>query len=295
MWTQMKFGRIAKHQTVGVMLHKYLIRGALPVIPDAYNATAAVKQPISMFLNGPNTYAKDHPNDPVAQKIPAAGLGLCTKASKGIWLTGAHWTAGRPWMPSDSDILQAYMACDGYVPGDDSTDNGGTLLGTDNFFMAKGIGGNILRAQALVDRQNPTFVKEAIFLGNGLDAGVALPKSCLTQEIWDVVDPSLTGDSAPQYGHDTILAAYNYTYKGVVYPYGVGTWGNGGPNPLIPMTQAFFDAYYDELRIILSYALLLDTGKTTSWLAWNDLVSDMNLVESQPPDPVSGDERPHGN
>lgn len=313
MWSNMKLGNQQKYQTSGIHLGELKafnkIRRALELqMPKSFNCSAAVKEPLGMFLNGPNTYAKDNPNDPIAQKIPVGGIGNCTKASKGLWEQSVHWAAGRPWKPTDKQILQAYIDCDGYKPGDESTDQGGTLLGTEQFFMTKGIAGNILRATGLVNIHDDMLLQLAIWLSWGMDTGVALPLAWQHAEVWD--GPSDPNTSDPQWqpggwgGHDVILAAYNYDYPGLAsnkfankgnYAYGVMTWGQGGQtSPLIPLTKKGL-AYIDEGRFLAAKAMMLDTGGTVSGLAWNDVITELQTTEYQDPSPPSGDERPHGN
>lgn len=309
MWSKMKLGNQQKHQTVGAHLGNLKafnkIRRALELqMPKSFNCSAAVKEPLGMFLNGPNTFMKD-----TGIPVPAEGLGDCTKASKGMWLQCVHSAAGRPWKPTDAQILKAYEDCDGYKPGDDSTDQGGTLLGTEQFFMKNGIGGNILRASGLVNIHDEMLLKLAIWLSWGMDTGVALPLAWQHAEVWD--GPSDPNTTDPQWqpggwgGHDIILASYGYDYPGLAvnkfankgtYDYGVMTWGQGGQtSPLIPLTKKGL-AFIDEGRFLAAKAMLLDTGGTVSGLGWSKVIEELQNTEYPDPAPPSGDERTyHGN
>jgi PEGA domain len=98
-------------------------------------------------------------------------------------------------------------------------------------------------AYAQIDLTNHAEVEDALFLFNGIYAGVNLPISAQSQtgegKVWDV-DNSPNGEPGSWGGHCTYIVALN-----LVGPVCV-TWGARQQ-----MTWAFWDKYYDEAYAVI--------------------------------------------
>ena len=108
-----------------------------------------------MMLNGPNSYGPP---------IPGEGLGDCTIAAP------AHaeqvWSAARggEYTLPDMAVLQKYEQWDGYVAGDDSTDQGGIILDVLNKWRKGTFWEHPLFAYADPAPENLKHICQAIFL-----------------------------------------------------------------------------------------------------------------------------------
>src|SRR5271154_4652808 len=78
-------------------------------------------------------------------------LGDCTCADAGhrVMLWTAH--GGEMVTPADADILAAYEAVGGYVPGDPSTDNGCAMTDVFEYCESTGIAGHKINGWVAVD------------------------------------------------------------------------------------------------------------------------------------------------
>jgi len=170
-------------------------------------------------------------------------LGCCTVSAKGHLIQ--TWTANhdRQIIVSDSAILAGYTEACGYVPGDPTTDQGGTMLDVLNWFRKTGLAGHKPFAYVAVNHQNRENVKFAINLFGGCDVGIMLPVSAQGQEVWAVPEGGAVGDGAPGSwgGHDVPIVGY-----GLMGPTCI-TWGK-----LVTMTWGFFKTYVEEAYAILA-------------------------------------------
>jgi hypothetical protein len=171
-------------------------------------------------------------------------LGDCTIAGPGHLVQ--VWTAssGKEVTVSDSVILGAYEQWDGYVDGNESTDNGGDILTVVTDWQANGLGGYGISAHAEVNLTQ-LRVQQGIYLFGGLNCGVNLPISAQSQVgiVWDVVGDSQSGPSQPGSWGGHCVAVVGYDAAGLTCV----TWG-----ALQKMTWNFFTTYFDEAVICLS-------------------------------------------
>ncbi len=231
--SKMKLGRKAiKTDSRTLRLARYLTL-ALPAPPPAANWTKGITA-WGMMLNGP-----DPDNPPSAPD----GLGDCTIAGLGHAIQ--VWTAnlGTEQTVPDAAILTAYEQWDGYNPADPSTDQGGIELDVLKDFKQKGLAGHKLLAFADPAVANLTEIQQSINLFGGVYIGVNLPVTAQNQTVWDVTDPTLSGDAAPGSwgGHAVFVPAYDASGFTCI------TWG--APQK---MTTAFWKAYCDEAHALLS-------------------------------------------
>jgi hypothetical protein len=139
-------------------------------------------------------------------------LGDCALAAPGHMIQ--CWTAdsGTQVIIPDAEIIAAYSAVTGYVPGDPSTDNGSVMLDVLKYWQQTGIGGHKIAAFATLDPGHEMQLKQAIYLFGGVDIGAALPLATQAQGFeWKLsisgdqgsVDPgSWGGHSVPIIGYD---------------------------------------------------------------------------------------------
>lgn len=252
-------------------LKNLIDRAALPPIPNAF-CCKIPKPSWGMHLNGPNTYGN---------KVPAEGLGDCTCAGAANKVETDHAAAqaagspGRAFIVPDADVLALYEGAAGYVPGDDSTDQGAYLVQVIQYCMKHGISGNIWRAFAQVNPHDKTSMVEALYLFNGLYMGIWVPDCIEGKDVWDYVPGSKNLG-----GHAILGISYNYLFKGKVYPLAIVSWNN-----IYPCTQAFIDHCVGEAYVVAEKAAMLDSGKVITGVDWNTWISQMSLVQYNPPTP----------
>jgi hypothetical protein len=212
-------------------LAKYLTT-ALPSAPSEIN-WHGTQTAWGMMLNGPDA------NNPSSAPD---GLGDCTIAGAAHAIQVWSKATGKEITVTDAQVLAKYELWDGYVLNDPNTDQGGILLNVLTDWKKSAFYGNKLDAFASVSVSNTAEIKQGVYLFGGLYIGVNLPISAQNQKIWDVVDPSLQGDSAPGSwgGHCIYITGYDQDYLSCI------TWGS-----VQLMTWAFWKAYVDEAYCLL--------------------------------------------
>jgi len=170
-------------------------------------------------------------------------LGCCTIAAKGHLIQA--WTAnhGQQVIVPDSAILAGYEQACGYVPGDDSTDQGGNMLDVLNWFRKTGLAGHKPFAFVAVNHNDKKHVELAVDLFGGCDIGIELPISAQRQEVWSVPHGGAVGDGerGSWGGHDVPIVGYSSVGPVCI------TWGR-----LLTMTWSFFKTYVDEAYAVLA-------------------------------------------
>lgn len=221
----MKLGRRAiRHDARTLALGAYLTP-SLPAPPSAKDWTGGVTS-WGMMLNDQ--------------------LGCCTIA--GVGHAVQVWTANTGTMQTVADavIERYYEQWDGYVSGDDSTDNGGVELDVLNNWRKRGFAGNRLLAYADADVANLTEVRQAIALFGGVYIGLELPLTAQKQDVWDVVPGGGSDAQNGSWGgHCVYVAAYDQNSLTCI------TWGQ-----LKTMTVAFWQQYVDEAHALLDESWL---------------------------------------
>jgi len=154
------------------------------------------------------------------------------------------WDAlsGRPaFVPGDDSAISAYSAITGYNPTTGANDNGAVEIDVLNYWRNVGIGGKTIAAYAAVNWLREDRLQQAIFAFKGVYTGVSLPLSAQGQVggVWDVVDPSLSGDSAPGSWGGHALPAVSYSQADGTYKF--ITWG-----AVQTATSAWVKAYVEE-------------------------------------------------
>jgi hypothetical protein len=193
-------------------------------------------------------------------------LGCCTCAAAGhtiqTWTGNVGLLAG----PSDADIVAAYSAVSGYDPSTGDNDNGAVMLDVLRLWRKTGIGSHMIGAFAVIDDDLTLRVKQTIANFESVYAGLSLPVSAQSQEIWNVV-PGPTGSSGSWGGHAVNIVAYDSDGLTCI------TWGG-----LQRMTWAFWMAYADEAFAAISTDMLNGVGKTPLGFDMARLRQDLTAV-----------------
>jgi hypothetical protein len=220
-----KLGKHApKHNPNDLKLAKYINYSTFPTPPAIIDWTGGISS-WGMMLND--------------------NLGDCTCAAIGHLIQ--DWTknaSNTEITVPDSAILTAYEAVGGYVPGNESTDNGANMSDVLNYFKNTGVGGHFSLGNATINSQNAQEVAVATWLFGGTYIGIVLPASAQNEVggLWDV-GTNLSGNDAPGSwgGHATAgVYADPTTYQLI-------TWG--APQKYTP---AFRNAYFDEEYVIIT-------------------------------------------
>lgn len=241
----MKLGRKAiKTDSRTLKLGKYLDLSALPTPPANVDWTKGVASWGAML------------NDQ---------LGDCTIAACGHAIQVAGVNCGYPLAeetPASGVIEEAYSAWDGYVPGDEATDQGGVILDVLNDWKKSDLGGHHLMAFASAAVSDQVEILQAIALLGLVDIGMNVPNFIMAgaapPEVWDVT----ANDGGIAGGHSVVCVAYRVV-NGVLQ-IGFISWG-----AVYWMTWAYWLKYVDE-----AYALLLAT-----WIKNNGTPSGVDLAQ----------------
>lgn len=168
-------------------------------------------------------------------------IGDCAVATPGHMIQAWSCNTGNEIVIPDEDIVKAYSAISGYVPGDDSTDVGCVMLDVMNHWRRTGIGGHKIDGYVALTPKNRDHIALSIDLFGGCALGFGLPKTMLSQEVWTLVSDTADGAPGSLGGH--AVPALNYGPAGIV----VVSWGK-----LYTVTWSFFDEYCDEAYGVLA-------------------------------------------
>ena len=140
-------------------------------------------------------------------------IGDCTCASIG-YLENVWTQYGRAGsLLTKDEVIKAYCDVAGYVPGDENTDNGASMLDVLKRWRNIGISNKKILAFVKIDHNNIDHVKSAINMLGGIYVGAMLPNSAKkavdSGRIWSDVseEPGTWGGhcmSASRYDRSTI-------------------------------------------------------------------------------------------
>jgi hypothetical protein len=180
--------------------------------------------------------------------------------------------AGKSDMPTDAQVQEAYVAITGmegaaYDPATGDNDNGCALEDALNYFRKSGQVG----AYASVNPTNLDHLRFTINAFEGAFVGVSLPISAQNQDVWDVSDPSLTGDAELGGWGDHCILLTDYSPDGFTCV----TWGQTKK-----LTLAWWLAYANpavggEAYAIITPELLDGTGNVPSGIDMVALQADL--------------------
>jgi hypothetical protein len=217
------------HNPKALRFGKYLLPGVLPHIPEELNWGAQVP---SWPMYGNDT------------------IGDCTIAAaghmEGLW---SSKESGKEDLLPESDIITAYSAVSGYIPGDENTDNGADLNSVMQYWTKTGIGGNKIYSSVVCAPRNTLHVKASAYLFGGCYIGLALPATlnpaaAQPGDCWSVEsnwesDPNAQPGSLG--GHCVDIVGYNDKTLAFI------TWGME-----LFMTWDYWRIYCDEAYGLLS-------------------------------------------
>lgn len=238
-------------------LARYLDKTKLPAAPETVIYSEAVPQP-GMLLN-----------DQLGCCVPAGAMHLALYQAA---------NDGHPLpMPSDEEVIRAYSAIGGYVPGDPDTDNGCTMLDALRYWRREGIviGGKAhkIGAFAEINLQDAQEVASALWLFGGLYAAFDLPAAAEELTSWSGLPTELVGDWMPGSwgGHCVTIPDVRGSAAGDTY--GVCTWGG-----ITPMDPCFWQAYASEAYVVLSEDWLGRDGRCPAGFNKATLLADLQSL-----------------
>lgn len=195
-------------------------------------------------------------------------LGDCTCA--GVGHIEQVWTAinGRQFIPTDKEVEQLYEQF-GYVPGEESSDNGANELDVLNYWRQHGAFGRKLIGFANINPCKPQEVKDAVFYFGASYIGFNVPAYLMPQdasvpEVWDV-EPS--ADNSSLGGHAVPIVAYDEQYAYVI------SWGK-----VYKMTWAFLAKQCDEAHVPFGADWIGADGKCPCGFDQTALLADLHSI-----------------
>lgn len=210
-------------------------------------------------------------------------LGDCTCAGAGHMVECWTGNAKTLFMPTDAEAISMYEAVGGYVPGNNSTDNGADEVTVLNYWRQTGFANHKIEAYVSVDAANAIEVRQAIQLFGGVYIGLAMPMAWQGETIWDapssgvlarlyralVKDSDWTAGSWG--GHAVPLLAYdNNGYTPI-------TWGSASYR----ITNAGLATYCDEMYACVSEDFIATNGLDPSGFDLAQLMVDLQGVSDQ--------------
>jgi hypothetical protein len=202
-------------------------------------------------------------------------IGDCAIAGPGHAIQ--HWTAqaGKQVILTDDQILAAYEAVSGYVPGNPNTDSGCVLSSVMNYWKSTGIGGHTIDAYAgltpppikshtsiwqlifhggdfkTVDNSWQTEIRNAAYYFGGVVIGLALPialQNYTETDLWDLTPNDDDSKTQPGgWGGHCVLLIPGYDEEGIT----LVSWGRE-----YKATWDFLESYMDEAWAPLSKDIL---------------------------------------
>jgi hypothetical protein len=161
----------------------------------------------TMLGNGPDSTL------PVVDGVQIPPVGDCFVAMDLHLASERAGNAGNPFTPTTAEAIQTYSAVTGYVPGDQSTDQGTNPLAMIAYRKAGNAypDGSVLVDAINVDATNRTQLQTAIWLAVGCMAWASLPDEWESEEnggsVWDVAGPP-----NPENGHGFGLGDFDQDY-----------------------------------------------------------------------------------
>ena len=194
-------------------------------------------------------------------------VGDCTCAAIGHVIE--QWTAytdPAPVVMSTEQVLAAYSAISGYVLGQPLTNVGATCVAALKYWMRTGMntpGGGPDTLAAFARVRDVEDLRRAIATFGNVYAGVGLPISAQTEEVW-----SSTVDAPGSWGgHCVPLVGFNPTGPICV------TWG-----ALKQMTWPWWEKYGEEAYAPLSHDWMRASGLDPSGVQWDALLGALAAI-----------------
>lgn len=196
-------------------------------------------------------------------------IGDCTIAGIGH-MVGAwsRYAGGTEVVLTDDIIEAAYEVVGGYVPGNESTDNGCQMSDVLAYAQQYGIGGHKVTAFAQIKEVTELTLNQALQVFGSVYLGINCPQSAEDQfgkGPWTYVKGSpIIG------GHCITLQKFQQNARG---DYTIITWGAEQA-----MTLEFARTYIEEAWVALSPDWLTSNGNTITGLDVAALTADMSAL-----------------
>ena len=203
----MKFGYTFKNDQAQLKLRNYM-GPALPPPPVSVDWSLAISEDLGMMGNDQ--------------------VGDCTCADVGHTVMLLTAMGAGIVVPTTDEVLALYSAATGYVPGDESTDQGASLSEIADYVQKSGlvVGGvpHKIHAYLDIDKSNVEQIKQAIYLFKHCSVGFSVPPTA--QDDFRAGKTWTNYSGEPIGGHDVPLVAYDvegawcFTWGG----FQKGTW-----------------------------------------------------------------------
>jgi len=187
--------------------------------------------------------------------------------------------AGDLFIPTNDQLIADYSAIGGYVPGDESTDQGCDIETACTYFKTHGFANGTKIIDFLkLDGTDPLQLKRALYafgnlyFGGGLADAWVNPMPSEDGFFWDAGEPDAEN------GH--CIMAYGYNDKGLL----IDSWGLLGTMSWAAVAAFTAGANNGEIFSILTPDQL-QKGKTVApnGIHWDDLINDWNALGGKAP------------
>lgn len=175
------------------------------------------------------------------------------------------------YVPSEESILAAYSAVTGFSVGPPPVnDNGAAITDVLDYWRTTGIAGKKIVGWAQIDQTNVKAIKQAIWLFGGINIGINLPNSAMTQFDQNLPWVILPNDGGIDGGHCIPLEGYGSEGTSCI------TWGRRQG-----MNWDWFLKYCDEAYAVITMDWIIqNTGKTPSGFDLATLEFDLNALKA---------------
>jgi hypothetical protein len=192
--------------------------------------------------------------------------------------------SGNPFIYSNDQIIGLYSAIGGYVPGNESTDQGCDEQTALNYWENNGAlppnttdpsGAHKIAGWLAVNGADPVECRAALWLFENLYFGIELPDAWINPSApsasgftWDVA-----GAADPQNGH--CVVGVGYDGNGIT----IDTWGMTGTMTNAAVAQYATQASGGELYTVVSMdSISTATQKTPNGFDWSQLIADFDSM-----------------
>ena len=238
----------------------------------------AVKRPLKMLsMSNYMRRASTVPYPPVCaleRPGPAYGMlgndtiGDCTVAAalhmQMVW-AGVARNAEVPTFTNDQAVT-IYSAVAGYVPGDESTDNGAVETTVLDYWKQTGMVGNQIAGYVAMDITNPDMVKAATYLFGGLYIGIQVPAYIMNVEAGGSWSDNGSSRSIVG-GHAIPICGYGRD------GYRIISWGT-----TYTFNQQFWNDYVEEAYAVVDPLWFKLSGITPTGLDLTSLLGDLKSL-----------------
>lgn len=198
--------------------------------------------------------------------------GNCAIADLGHRILCQTTYSGKPFRPTDQQVMDAYSEVSGYDQKTGANDNGCTMLDVQRYMQQTGIGGHRIGPFVLVDHTKPAMLRSALWLFGGLDIGLWMPSAWEEASVWDVSRLQTGQWTAGSWGgHAVFGATYGVADTGEME---VVTWGMRQR-----LTLRAIARYADEVYTSISADWMLG-GRSVSGFDAAALAADLRAVQA---------------